>query len=55
MKMVYDDENKMEEFEEERKEIWILLAVIMDLTIARALSKNYSNTLRTSLHTACKG
>ena len=35
-RMAYDSENKMEEFEEERKEIWILLAAIMGLTIAVA-------------------
>src|SRR5512136_1004322 len=34
--MAYDNENKIEEFEEERKEKWILLAAIMGLTIAVA-------------------
>ncbi len=38
--MAYDNENKIEEFEEERKEIWILLAVIMGLTIAVMSDKN---------------
>ncbi len=34
--MGYDNESRMEEFEEERKEIWVLLAAIMGLTIAVA-------------------
>ncbi|MDQ1281265.1 MAG: Zn2+/Cd2+-exporting ATPase [Thermoproteota archaeon] len=34
--MAYDNEKKMEEFKEERKEKWILLTAIMGLTIAIA-------------------
>jgi len=34
--VAYDIENKLEEFEEERREIWVLLAVIMGLTIVVA-------------------
>jgi len=34
--MAYHREKKMEEFEEERKKIWILLAAMMGFTIAVA-------------------